>query len=336
MKSLLAFAGRNGPVLLFAGVFVGLLFPSLAERVRPLMPAAVFAFTLGAFLKVEMWACREDLARPIRLALVLAWVGAGVPLATWALTRLLPLPAAIRTGMLLCMLAPPVGSAAAIAAMLRLNPALALSVSVGLSLLSPLLLPPAALALGGIELHLDAGGMMLRLAVVVLGAAAAAAALRRLARDLVVDNPYAMTGVSVAGLIVVAIGAMHGERQQLMQHGLEVAEALGVAFALNAGFQAVGSLLFATLGWSDALTVGLLSGNRNVTLVWVAAAPWLHSLPGVERYLAASIFPIFMLPLVFHHLARRWRGAGPAGSARPPAMPPTVHGAKLESGPSVK
>lgn len=43
MRNLLAFAGRNGPVMLFGGVFVGLLIPTLAESARPLMGAAVFA-----------------------------------------------------------------------------------------------------------------------------------------------------------------------------------------------------------------------------------------------------------------------------------------------------
>jgi hypothetical protein len=57
---------------------------------------------------------------------------------------------------------------------------------------------------------------------------------------------------------------------------------------------------------ADALTVGLVSGNRNVTLVWVVVAPWLGGLPLVEAYLAASVFPIFMLPLLTKMLFARW------------------------------
>lgn len=309
MQALLTFAGRNGPVMLFVGVFLGLLLPDLAAAARPFMTVAVFVFTLGAFLKVDRIALAAEWARPARLAGILSWTACGVPVATWMLTRALPLPDGIAIGMLLCMLAPPVGSAAAMAAMLNLNPALALTTTVVISLASPLLLPPAAALLGGLELRVDSTGLMMRLATVVLGAAAVAAALRRYAGAFVRDNPHAMTGISVAGLIVVAIGAMHGVLPQLSAHGSYVCEALVAAFAVNAGFQVIGRLLFAGLGRTDALTVGLVSGNRNVTLVWVAAAPWLVDMPEVEVYLAASVFPIFMLPLLMSWLFARTRAA---------------------------
>ena len=314
MRSLLTFAGRNGPALLFVGVFVGLLVPELASAARPLMAAAVFSFTLGAFLKVDALSLRAQAAQPRRLAVVLLWAALGVPLTTWALVSILPLPHAIAAGMLLCMLAPPVGSAAAMAAMLGLNPALALTCTVVVSLFAPMLLPPLAHAIGAFELHIDAAGLMWRLACVVVGAAATAAALRRYAGRFVDANPLAMTGISVLGLIVVAIGAMHGMRSQLHDHGSDVALALAVAFALNAGFQLLGAAVFARLGRRDALTMGLVSGNRNVTLIWVAAAPWLAGAPGVDLYLAASVFPIFMLPLPLARLLA-WLDRSPAAAA---------------------
>ena len=307
MKKLLSLAGRHGPVILFVGVLLGLVVPTLADVSKPLMGAAVFVFTLGAFLKVDRPALRSQLLRPPRLALWLVWIVAGVPIATWALLAVLPLSAGTKTGILLCMLAPPVGSAAAMAAMLRLNPALALIVTVIASLFSPIFLPTAALLLGGLHLHLDPLAMTLRIGTVVGGAAIVAAALRRFAGGFVDANPQAMTGVSVIGLIVVAMGAMQGMPVQLDSHLGEVARALAVAFAMNAGFQTLGTAIFARHGADDALTVGLMSGNRNVTLVWVAVLPWLAQMPGAELYLAAAVFPIFMLPLPLSKLLDAWR-----------------------------
>jgi predicted Na+-dependent transporter len=326
MNQLLSFAGRHGPLILFVGVLLGLVAPPLAQAVKPFMGAAVFVFTLGAFLKVDRLALRAQLARPARTALCLLWVVAGVPLATWVLLTQLPLAATTRTGILLCMLAPPVGSAAAMAAMLRLNPALALTVTLAASLLSPLFLPPAALLLGGWHLHLQPMTMMLRVGIVIGGAALVATALRRFAGSFVAANPHAMTGVSVLGLIVVAVGAMQGMRPQLVSHPGAVATALGVAFAVNAGFQALGTALFARQGAIDALTVGLMSGNRNVTLVWVAVLPWLAQMPGVELYFAAAVFPIFMLPLPLSKLLAvlNRRGAGAEVVALPIAVRPIV------------
>jgi ACR3 family arsenite transporter len=302
MNKLLTLAGRHGPVILFVGVLLGLAAPPLADAAKPLMGAAVFVFTLGAFLKVDRPALQAQLLRPGRLALWLLWTVAGVPLSTWALLQVLPVASGTRTGILLCMLAPPVGSAAAMAAMLRLNPALALTVTVAASLLSPLLLPPAALLLGGLHVHLQPGAMTLRIGSVVGAAALVAAAMRRFAAAFVVANPQAMTGISVLGLIVVAMGAMQGMQPQLAHHLGAVATVLVIAFAMNAGFQAIGAALFARHGMADALTVGLMSGNRNVTLVWVAVLPWLSQMPGVEIYLAAAVFPIFMLPLPLSRL----------------------------------
>lgn len=62
------------------------------------------------------------------------------------------------------------------------------------------------------------------------------------------------------------------------------------------------------------MTVGLVSGNRNVTLIWVGLAPWLGGLPLVEAYLAASVFPISMLPLLTKVLIARWPVPGSTGS----------------------
>jgi predicted Na+-dependent transporter len=320
MNQLLSFAGRHGPAILFLGVLLGLADPALADAAKPLMGLAVFVFTLGAFLKVDGASFRAELARPARLIAQLFWIVAGVPLATWALLQCLPLPQGVRTGALLCMLGPPVGSAAAMAAMLRLNPALALVVTVLASVASSLILPPAALALGDVRLQLDAAALMMRMAVVVGGAALVAAALRRFAGAAVRANPNAMTGISVLGLIVVAIGAMHGMQPQLARHLNDVGFALVVAFALNAGFQLLGAALFARQGASDALTVGLMSGNRNVTLVWVAVLPWLSGMPGVELYLAASVFPIFMLPLPLARLLAFLRGRNPVTGGAPGAV----------------
>ena len=43
-SNLLAFAGRNGPLMLFVGVLIGLVAPPLADAARPLLGLAVFVF----------------------------------------------------------------------------------------------------------------------------------------------------------------------------------------------------------------------------------------------------------------------------------------------------
>jgi hypothetical protein len=68
-----------------------------------------------------------------------------------------------------------------------------------------------------------------------------------------------------------------------------------------------------------------VSGNRNVTLVWAAAAPTLAGHPGVELFLAMSVFPIFVLPLatrrLFAAVERAAAAAVPAAPPRPATIP---------------
>ena len=295
-RDLLAFAGRNGPLILFLGVLIGLVAPTLADAARPLLGLAVFVFTLGAFLKVDLASFRKELERPLWTVCMLAWTTFGVPLVMLGFVRLAQPEAGLAQGMMLCMLAPPVGSAAAIAAMLGLSAPLSLLATVAATILSPFYLPPLASWLAGYQLFIEPVAMTERLLLIVGGACACAALLRRYAGRFVAQNPHAMTGIAVLGLILVAIGAMRGMRNYFIEHPREVADCVALAFAVNAGFQVLGATLFATAGRLRALTVGLVSGNRNVTLAWAAASASLMGQPQVELYLAASVLPIFMLP----------------------------------------
>ena len=308
MQALLSFAGRHGPALLFASVFVGIVWPTLADAAQPLMGSAVFVFTAGGFLKVGRSAFAQELARPTRLIAVLAWTLLGVPLVAWAVTRHVALPAGVAVGMILCMAAPPVGSAAAIAAMLRMNTALALVGSVAISLLSPLYLPTLVRSLGAGSLEVDTTSMTARIACIVLGAAATSALLRRCASNCLERHPDALTGASVLGLIVVGLGVMKGIQPLVLEHGSATLLVVLIAFAVNVSFQSLGFALFLPLGRRDAATVGLLSGYRNVTLVAVVAAPWLAGSPQVHLYIAASVLPIFIMPLLSSLVARHLAG----------------------------
>ncbi len=297
-NALLARAGRNGPALLCGGVLIGLVAPVLAEAARPLMALAVFMFTLGAFLKVEGAALRGELANRRSTCAILAWSILGVPLLAYALVEVTGVGSQLAVGLLLCALAPPVGSAAAIATMLGLSAPLALLATVAATIAAPLYLPPLAAALAGTELALDPLAMSLRLGIIIGGAAFTAWLLRRHAGHWVAANPNAMTGIAVLGLLLVAVGAMRGMRDEILAAPGQALQLLFLAFLVNVALQAIGALLFAALDRRRALTVGLISGNRNITLVWAAAAPFLADHPSVELFLAMSVFPIFMLPLV--------------------------------------
>src|ERR1700722_13940705 len=192
---LLAFPGRNGPVILFVGVLIGVVTAALADAARPLLGLAVFVFTLGAFLKVDLASFRKELERPAWAACMLTWTTFGVPLAMLGLVRLVQPQAGLAQGMMLCMLAPPVGSAAAIAVMLGLSAPLSLLATVAATLVSPLYLPLLASWFAGYQLHIDPVAMTAPLLLIVGGACACATLLRRYSGRFVVQNPHAMPGI---------------------------------------------------------------------------------------------------------------------------------------------
>ena len=127
--------------------------------------------------------------------------------------------------------------------------------------------------------------MMWTLLLIVGGAALSAALLRRFAGGFVRGNPQVMTGIAVAGLLLVAVAAMRGMQPRLLADPGGVAVMLAVAFAINIALQALGTLLFLRAGAAEALTAGLVSGNRNVTLAWAAAGMG----PGRDRAGAGDV-----------------------------------------------
>ena len=70
---------------------------------------------------------------------------------------------------------------------------------------------------------------------------------------------------------------------------------------MNIVLQALGAALFARAGATTAPTVGLLSGNRGIGLVWAAAAGEQLA-PGTAFALLMGTFPIFILPALFRAL----------------------------------
>ncbi len=292
----LSVCGRQGPVLLVVSLCGGLLVHPLAYLGYQLLPLSAFLLTLGSFLTAGM-APAEAGIRPSLVVIVLAWVGLVLPLAASAALWFSPIEVNLRAGVLLSLLAPPVGSAAAIAAMLGLQSRLALVVSIALTLVTPLSIPAFATVLGlGVAFNMEAIAFRL---FSIIGAAAVVAYLCLRFRDrisAVLPDQRAATGIAVMGLIIVGLATSQGIQAQLNGNPTRFVEMLTAAIAINFGLFALGLLTFWKLGFRLAGTIGLVSGNRNVTLAWAAASVGLP--PLTEGYVAACVIPVLALPLL--------------------------------------
>jgi hypothetical protein len=112
----------------------------------------------------------------------------------------------------------------------------------------------------------------------------------------VLPDLHAATGIAVIGLSIVGLAASQGIRTQWISNPLRFDVMLGAAIVANFGLCALATLTFARLGLQTAGTIGLVSGNRKVTLVWAAASFGLP--PLAEGYVAACVIPVLALPLI--------------------------------------
>lgn len=293
---MLSWLGERGPVFLVISVCAGLLINPIAHLGYDLLPFSAFLLTLGSFLTAGLAPSEAKIRLPL-IVMVLAWVGVALPLAAAVLLSFLPLDPALRAGVLLSLLAPPVGSAAAIAGMLGLRPRLALLVSIALTLLTPISIPCFATVLG-LGVVFDMGALAIRLFSIIGAAGLIAFLAIRFHRSLipVLPDQRAATGIAVIGLIIVGLAASQGIQAQWTSNALRFDLMLAVAIASNFGLCALASLTFARLGLQTAGTIGLVSGNRNVTLVWAATSFGLP--PLAEGYVAACVIPVLGLPLI--------------------------------------
>jgi hypothetical protein len=84
--------------------------------------------------------------------------------------------------------------------------------------------------------------MSLRLGAIIGGAALGTWLLRRHAGRWVADNPNAMTGIAVIGLLLAAVGEMCGMHKQILVLPEQAALFLALVFLANAGLPMTGAL----------------------------------------------------------------------------------------------
>lgn len=313
----LALLGRHATTVLFLGVFVGLALPGLAHLARPLLPPAVVLLLTATLLRLDWTAIGLELRRPGLQLLLFPWQQLLLPLLVWGLCRALPIPDSLTTALVLMALAPPIMSAAALATMLGLAGPLALVAALAATLLTPLVLPPVALGLLGLELEIGLGAFMLRLGMLVGIALLLAAGLRRLAgpaRLARLARP--IDGCVVLIMLVFVVAIMDGVTERALERPDIALGWLAAAWLANPLLQLLGTGCFWRLGRRRALTVGLLAGNRNMGLL-LAALP-----AGDDRdvllYFGLAQIPMYVLPALLKPLYRRLL-ADPA----PPESPAT-------------
>lgn len=301
---------RHGGVLLIAGLVTGVVVPPLAALFKPLVTPSVAVLLIATVLRLDWGQVFTRLQSPLHPLIIVLWVMIGAPLVMWTAIALVDPPEALKGPLVLGASSPVLISLPAFALMMGLDGPLTLVVMVASSLLQPLVQPPLALALLGIQLDIGMGELMLRLTLLIGGSFSVAGVLRAtIGAARIGEQGKAIGGVGVAMLVVFGIGVMDGIGAQLLAEPGRVLMFVAAVFLANFGLQAITALVFWTgsrfwgMTGREGLTASLTAGNRNMaTLV---AALGLSGSPDLYLYLACNQFPLYLMPSLGRAVYRR-------------------------------
>lgn len=296
--------GGRATTLLPLSLAIGLSFQEIASATRVLLwPLAVLLLML-TLARMDWIRVRALLRRP-GLAVLLALANLiVVPLAVWPIWQGLGLWPGLAAALCLSAMAPGIISAATTAAFLRLDSSLALLLTLFTNFLVPFTLPPLALWLLGLDLHIGVIDLSLRLALIVVLASAGAFAIRRWLGSRVMEEAPTLDGLSVVVLMVFAIPLMDGVVAQATEQPLKLMGFIVGAFAgmlLCNLVVAAGTLPF--LDRRVALTAGYCSGGRHNALLMAVLPASIDA--DVFLFIAAVQFPIYLIPTLLQPLYRR-------------------------------
>ncbi len=319
----LAGSARRGSPLLAVGVFGGLLIPPLAHAMHWFIAPNVVCMMTLVLLRVDLPAVFGHLRRPLRLAAIVGFQLVVCPPLAWLVFAHLGLDPGIASGTVIFATGCAATSSAAFARLVGLDPDLSLLATLATTLLVPLTAPPIAFALTGVDLAITVAGFMARLALVVGLPLCISLVLRGvIGRERLVPFGPAVDGALVWLVVFYGFAVMDGLVPLLLVDPAWVAEACVVAFAAAFGLNAATTLAFSGIGWRDAATAGLMSGNRNMAL-------YLAVLPGaadsrIALFFAICQFPLFLSPFLLRPVYRRMAlsaGASVQHGTKPARMP---------------
>ena len=304
MILLLEALGRRAAPILAVSLFVGLLLPDLASRLRPMVGPAIIGLMVCNVVRIDWRKVAAIAAQPMRALPLLLWVLLGVPLLSALVLAPLPLPPALKEAILLTASSPVLTAVPTFVLMMDLDGALALFAVIASSLLQPLVQPPIVYWLLGVELDLPLGRLMMRLALFVgTGFAVGLVARAAIGAERVQRWDRAIGGVAVALLVVFGIGVMDGTTALIIDRPALVLLFLVAGLATNVLLQVAGIAVFWAMERRAGMTIALTGGCRNLANLVAVLGP--AASPELALFLAVGQFPLYFVPALFGPIYRR-------------------------------
>ncbi|MEM6617527.1 MAG: sodium:proton symporter [Pseudomonadota bacterium] len=298
--------GRQGTRAIAASLFLGMAFPAVSAVVKPIIPFAVFALLLLALLRIDPDALRKVREQKREMLLALLWSMLVIPFLVTGIAWLVglqDLSPPIMLALTLMASAPPIMSVAGFCFILGLNGTMSLVLLIICLIVTPITSPlPSAIFLGE-SLPVDPWELALRLFIYLAGALVVATIIRRVAgQERLNRNRHTIDGLNVLALFIFAVALMDGVTSMAIADPRLVASIIAMSFLVAGGIVALTMLAFLWMGRVDALSIGLVAGNRNMGLMASVLITGLPDLTWV--YFALAQFPIYLLPWLMGPISR--------------------------------
>jgi predicted Na+-dependent transporter len=303
----LAWLGRQGTRAVAASLFLALAFPALAAWCKPIVPEAIFALLVLAFLRVDPRELRAHFTEPALVLAATVWTmlivpaGLGIAFVLAGVPNRLP---QLYVGLMFQSMAPPVMSAPAFAALMGLESALSLATLIAGFAVTPLSALIFAQLFLGPATRVFPLGLGLRLCLILAGSALSATLIRRIAGAAWIERRReSIDGLNVVMLFIFAVAVMGGVGIGLLTKPWVIVGLTALAFVLALGLTALTTIVFARVGWGRSLALGLACGHRNLGLMLAATGGTIPDLSWL--YFGLAQFPIYLVPQLLQPLARR-------------------------------
>jgi BASS family bile acid:Na+ symporter len=292
--------GRQGTRALTATVVIGIAAPPIGALLKPFVTEAVFVLLFVAFLRMNVAAVRSHLRRPVILTTMTAWTTLVIPGLFGGICLLTGVDARspdLFLGLMLQGVAPPMMAVPALAALMGLDPTIALVGLIASSIVTPFTAPLLAHAFAGDGMTLSPLQFGLKLFVILGGAGILAFLFRRIiGTEIINQSKETIDGFNVLILFIFVTAVMANVLSQFMAAPLTTILMTILAFLVFFALFSLTVLFFIAIGQkrTDVISLGLLTSQRNMGLMLAATNGVLPDLTWL--YFALCQFPIYLSP----------------------------------------
>ena len=305
----LVFAAKHGRWVLVSGLVVGVLLPSVAQVLRPLIPEMVVCLLFLAALRLRPADILETISALPRIAGTVLTLQLLLPFLVLGAMSVAQAPVSpLVIALVLMTAAPSIASSPNLVLMFGHPPVHALRIMVAGTAILPLTVVPIFWAMPQLGSSSDIATAATKLFAVILVTTTVALLIRHFfAREPSRKTFQQLDGLSAITLAVFVVGLMPAVATAFLNSPTEALFWVAVVFVANVGLQLVSFRFLKNRAEpSVAVSTSLIAGNRNIALFLVALPE--HVTAPIMVFIGCYQIPMYLTPILMEKLYRNKAG----------------------------